>query len=102
MELDLLTIESDSMIFDKVLWKLADFLKNIPDENTGEVDRLFPLFSKKSTDIRFLFCNIWEIDRKTILCYNSRRKNERKEGAINEKDPLSFTPFYNIYIACRL
>ena len=46
MELDLLTIESDSMIFDKVLWKLADFLKNIPDENTGEVDRLFPLFSK--------------------------------------------------------
>ena len=46
MELDLLTIEADSMIFDKVLWKLADVLKNTPDENIGEVDRLFPLFSK--------------------------------------------------------
>lgn len=45
-ELDLLTADSDSMIFENVLWKLAEYLKNIPDENTEEVNRLFPLLCK--------------------------------------------------------
>ena len=45
-ELDLLTVEQDSMIFESVLWKLAEHLKNIPDEHTGEADRLFSLFYK--------------------------------------------------------
>lgn len=45
-ELDMLTVESDSMIFENVLWKLAEYLKYIPDENTEEIDRLFTLFGK--------------------------------------------------------
>lgn len=45
-ELDLLNVESDSMIFESVLWKLAEHLKYIPDENTEVIDRFFTLFGK--------------------------------------------------------
>lgn len=44
MNLDLLTITSDSLIFDNVLWKIAEFIKNIPSESVNEeMDKLFSL-----------------------------------------------------------
>ncbi len=44
--LDMLTIEADSLIFDNVLWKVADFVKHTPKENIPEIERLFFLVSK--------------------------------------------------------
>lgn len=46
VSLDLLTVNADSLIFDSVLWRLAEFIKGIPKDNIGEIDRLFPLFNK--------------------------------------------------------
>ena len=44
--LDLLTTATDSLIFNNVLWKLAEFVKNIPTDNVKEIDELFSLFNK--------------------------------------------------------
>ena len=44
--LNLLTISTDSMLFDTILWVLAEFVKNIPMSNLQELDKLFSLFNK--------------------------------------------------------
>ena len=44
--LDLLTITTDSLFFDTVLWVLAEFIKSIPIDNIQEIDKLFSLFNK--------------------------------------------------------
>lgn len=44
--LDLLTISTDSLFFDTVLWILAEYVKSIPMSNIQELDKLFPLFNK--------------------------------------------------------
>lgn len=46
MNLDLLTITSDSLIFNNMLWKIAEFIKRIPANSMHEMDKLFSLFSK--------------------------------------------------------
>ena len=40
-ELNLLTIQDDSLIFNNVVWKLVELIKLIPPENTGELERIF-------------------------------------------------------------
>ncbi len=37
---------NDSLIFENVLWKLAEFVKTIPVGSVSEMDKLFSLFSK--------------------------------------------------------
>ena len=48
VSLDLLTMENDSLIFDRILWSVAEFVKNLPLERTDDMDRLFTLISKYS------------------------------------------------------
>ena len=44
--LNLLTISTDSLFFDTLLWILAEFVKSIPMSNLQELDKLFSLFNK--------------------------------------------------------
>lgn len=44
--LDLLTVKDDSLIFNNVLWKLGEFIKEISENLLGEMDRLFSLLNK--------------------------------------------------------
>lgn len=44
--LDLLTAEEDSLIFDNVLWKLAEFIRYIPKDCADCMDRLFSIIEK--------------------------------------------------------
>lgn len=48
VNLDLLNMENDSLIFDRVLWNLAEFAKNLPLEDTDDMDRLFALIARYS------------------------------------------------------
>ena len=48
MKLNLLNTESDSLIFDGLLWKLAEFIRNIPEENETEINQLFDMINKYS------------------------------------------------------
>ena len=41
-----LSVESDSMIFDSLFWKLAEFVKMEPKDNPYNVDKLFNIISK--------------------------------------------------------
>ena len=46
-ELELLTMENDKLIFDNVLWKIACFVRDIPNkESIEEIDRLFSIIRK--------------------------------------------------------
>lgn len=40
-KLDLLTIQTDALIFDNVLWKLVEIIKLIPNDRTYELDRIY-------------------------------------------------------------
>ena len=44
--LNMLTISTDSLFFDTLLWILAEFVKSIPMSNLQELDKLFSLFNK--------------------------------------------------------
>lgn len=44
--LDLLTMQTDALIFDNVLWKLVELIKQIPIERTDEIERIYTLISK--------------------------------------------------------
>ena len=46
VNLDLLTMAQDSLIFENVLWKLAEFIKTLSENSVSEMDKLFSLFSK--------------------------------------------------------
>lgn len=48
VELDLLTVEADSMIFENILWKLAEYFRNISEERVEEIDRIFSVFCEYS------------------------------------------------------
>ena len=45
-ELDMLTIQTDALIFDNVVWKIVELLKQIPNERTDELERIFSFLSK--------------------------------------------------------
>lgn len=40
-KLDLLTMQTDALIFDNVLWKLVEIIKLIPNDRTYELDRIY-------------------------------------------------------------
>ena len=40
-QLDQLDSNADSMIFDNVIWKIAEFVKNTPKDNFGQITRIF-------------------------------------------------------------
>ena len=44
--LDLLTMQTDALIFDNVLWKLVELIKQIPIERTDEIESIYTLISK--------------------------------------------------------
>jgi hypothetical protein len=44
--LDLLTMQTDALIFDNVVWKLAELIKQIPAESTDELDRIYSFLIK--------------------------------------------------------
>ena len=44
--LDLLTMQTDALIFDNVVWKLVELIKQIPAERTDELDRIYSFLSK--------------------------------------------------------
>lgn len=44
--LSLLTIADDSVIFDNMLWKIAEFIKYMPKDNVEGIDRMYSLISK--------------------------------------------------------
>lgn len=44
--LDLLTMRTDALIFDNVIWKLAELIKQIPAEKTDEADRVYSVLCK--------------------------------------------------------
>lgn len=46
--LNLITPTIDVIIFKSILWKLAGFIKNIPESNVGEINKLFSIFGKYS------------------------------------------------------
>ena len=43
--LDLLTMQTDALIFDNVLWKLVELIKQIPIERTDEIESIYTLIS---------------------------------------------------------
>ena len=44
--LDLLTMQTDALIFDNVVWKLVELIKQIPSERTDEIERIYTLLCK--------------------------------------------------------
>lgn len=44
--LDLLNVEDDVYIFDNVIWKLVEIIKQIPDDRTDEIERIYAFLSK--------------------------------------------------------
>ena len=44
--LDLLTMQTDALIFDNVVWKLVELIKQIPEERTDEIEQIYTLISK--------------------------------------------------------
>lgn len=44
--LDLLNVENDVYIFDNVIWKLVEIIKQIPDDRTDEIERIYAFLSK--------------------------------------------------------
>ncbi len=66
MNLNLLTVSADSLIFENVLWKLAEYIKNIPIDNIQEIDKLFSLFNKytfnPSKGYSYLLKSCWRFE----------------------------------------
>lgn len=44
--LNLLTIKDDSLIFNSVIWKIAEFVKDISENSMDDMDKLFSLLDK--------------------------------------------------------
>lgn len=45
-ELNLLTPQSDALIFDNIVWKIAELIKNIAKERTDEIENIFSVLRK--------------------------------------------------------
>lgn len=44
-KLDLLTMQTDALILDNVVWKIIEIIKQIPNERTDEIERIFAFLS---------------------------------------------------------
>lgn len=66
-ELNLLTIQDDSLIFNNVIWKLVELIKLIPPENTGELERIFQFL----VNYKFAPFNGYSVLLKQIIKFDS-------------------------------
>ena len=66
-EMNLLTMETDALIFDNVVWKIIEVIKQIPNERIDEVDRIYAFLSRYA----FVPSNAYSVLLKQVMKFDT-------------------------------
>ena len=66
-EMNLLTMETDALIFDNVVWKIIEVIKQIPNERIDEVDRIYAFLSRYT----FVPSNAYSVLLKQVMKFDT-------------------------------